>query len=330
MLLAGDIGGTKTVLALFSAEAGPHEPLVKERFDSADYASLTDIVSEFVQRHQPALSAACFGVAGPVHHNRVQVTNLPWVVDGNQLSRILGDKPVYIINDLVAIASSVPLLEPDDRVLLKDGQVVGDTPIAILAPGTGLGEAFLFWDGQRYRPIPSEGGHKDFGPATPLELALLDHLRPRLGHVSYERVCSGIGIPNLYAFFRDTGRYSEPEWLAEELAAAEDPTPIIVRTAQEEKANICVATLDLFMAILGNEAGNMALQVLSAAGVYLGGGIPPRILTQLQKGTFQAAFVNKGRFSRFLDGVPVYVIMNGNVALYGAANHGFLMTGERT
>ena len=330
MLLAGDIGGTKTVLALFAADAGPHEPLVEERFDSSDYASLADIVTEFLEKHGPEINAACFGVAGPVNNNRVQVTNLPWVVDGDHLGRVLGGRPVTVLNDLAAIASSIPMLERDDVVILKEGQAVAEAPIAILAPGTGLGEAFLFWDGQRYRPLASEGGHKDFGPATPLELALLDHLRPRMGHVSYERVCSGIGIPNLYAFFRDTGRQVEPEWLADELATAEDPTPIIVQAAQEKKANICVATLDLFMAILGNEAGNLGLQVLSAGGVYLGGGIPPRILPQLQGGIFQTAFVNKGRFARFLDGVPVSVIMNPRVALFGAANHGFLMTGERT
>lgn len=329
MLLAGDIGGTKTVLALFSAEAGPHEPIVEERFDSSAYPSLAEIITEFVGKHNPALSAACFGVAGPVHNNRVQVTNLPWVVDGDHLNHVLGGRLVYILNDLAAIASAVPMLVPDDLVVLKEGQAVPNAPIAILAPGTGLGEAFLFWDGQRYRPIPSEGGHKDFGPATPLELALLDHLRPRMGHVSYERVCSGIGIPNLYAFFRDTGRYPEPEWLRDALAAAEDQTPIIVKAAQEKRANICVATLDLFMSILGNEAGNLALQVLAAGGVFLGGGIPPRIVPQLQKGDFQTAFVNKGRFARFLDGVPVSVIMNPKAALFGAANHGFLMTGER-
>ena len=325
MLLAGDIGGTKSVLALFSDELGPHHCIEEARYASADHDSLATIVADFVGRYDVRPAAACFGVAGPVQDNRVQVTNLPWQVDGRALSSALGGVPVFLLNDLEAIANAIPILEPEDVEILKLGEVEPEGPIAVVAPGTGLGEAFLFWDGRRYRAIPSEGGHTDFAPATPLELELLAYLQPRLGHVSYERVCSGIGLPNLYAFLRDTGKHPEPAWLRDELNQAEDATPIIVESAQAGRAPICEATLELFLAILGSEAGNMVLQVLATGGVYLGGGIPPRILPQLQGDTFLRAFTRKGRFSDLLGRVQVEVIVDPRSALHGAANYGLLM-----
>ena len=325
MLLAGDIGGTKTILALISAEGGPHQPIIEIRYSSDEYNSLADIVIEFLAESGAKPESATFGVAGPVHDERVQVTNLPWVVDAMMLKRVLDGAPIHLLNDLESIAYSIPALESSDLAPVKPGRRQPEGPIAVIAPGTGLGEAFLFWDGYRYRPIPSEGGHTDFAPATPLELELLAYLQPRLGHVSYERVCSGLGIPNLYAFFRDTGKYSEPLWLSQQLKNLEDPTPVIVKSAQERSAKICEATLDLFLAILGSESGNLVLQVLATGGVYLGGGIPPRILAELRSDTFLDAFTQKGRFSDFLSSVPVDVIVNSKAALFGAANHGLLM-----
>ncbi len=322
MVLAGDIGGTKTVLALYSEERGPHRPVHESRYESDDHPSLATIISHFLEMTGTQPLLATFGVAGPVHDRKVQVTNLPWVVDGRVLETLLGGSPVYLLNDLEAIAYSIPTLESGDVEVIKPGQPSADGPIAIIAPGTGLGEAYLFWDGQGYRPIASEGGHTDFAPATPLELELLDYLMPRLGHVSYERVCSGVGIPNLYAFLRDTGKYEEPSWLQAELDEAEDPAPVIFQAALGRAAEICTATLDLFMAILGSEAGNLVLQVLATGGVYLGGGIPPRIIPQLRGQTFLEAFARKGRLTRLLLDVPVFVITNPNAALLGSANHG--------
>ena len=330
MLLAGDIGGTKSVLALFSDEFGPHHCIEEARYASADYDSLSTIVCDFISRYDVCPATACFGVAGPVHGNRIQVTNLPWQVDGRTLSDVLQGVPVYLLNDLEAIANAIPILEPEDVEVMKPGEVEPEGPIAVVAPGTGLGEAFLFWDGQRYRAIPSEGGHTDFAPATALELELLSYLQPRLGHVSYERVCSGIGMPNLYAFLRDTGKFPEPAWLAAELAQSDDPTPVIVQAAQAGKAPICEATLDLFLAILGSEAGNMVLQVLATGGVYLAGGIPPRILPQLRGDTFLRAFTRKGRFSDLLGRVQVEVIVDSRSALHGAANYGLVMAAAGT
>jgi len=328
MYLAGDIGGTKTVLALFSREGGPHRPLVEGRYSSREFGSLAHIVADFITLHDAAPLAASFGVAGPVQEGKVRVTNLPWEVDADLLSQSLHDAPVYLLNDLEAIAHAIPMLEEADLVTLKSGEREATGPIAVVAPGTGLGEAYLFWDGKRYQPIPSEGGHTDFAPATSLELELLAYLQPRLGHVSYERVCSGLGIPNLYQFLHDCGKYETPGWLQEELATAEDATPVIVRSALENSSAICEATLDLFIGILGSEAGNLVLQVLATGGVYLGGGIPPRIVPQLQGKTFLEAFTRKGRFTDLLFRVSVDVITNPNAALFGAANHCLTMADE--
>lgn len=324
MLLAGDIGGTKTVLALFTEEGGPHQPISKMRFESDEFKSLSLIVEEYLSKTGATPKAATIGVAGPVQDDVVQVTNLPWVVNAKTLRTLLRTNEVFLLNDLEALAYSIPVLEEDDLAQVKGGVRQSDGPIAVIAPGTGLGEAYLFWDGQRYRPVPSEGGHTDFAPATPLELELLAYLQPRLGHVSYERVCSGLGIPNLYAFFRDTGKFEEPGWLKAELIEAEDPTPIIFKYAQNGAAEICRATLTLFLSILGSEAGNLVLQVLATGGVYLGGGIPPRILPQLREEPFIKAFTQKGRFTDFLMSVPVDVITNSQAALLGAANHGLI------
>lgn len=326
MLLAGDIGGTKTILALFSQEKGPHRPLVLTRFESDQYPSLETIVRKFLAANSAILSAvtlgaAVFGIAGPIRQRRVQVTNLPWVIDADSLEAVVNSE-VVLLNDLEAVANAIPYLVEEDVVLLRSGTAEPRKPIAVIAPGTGLGEAFLVWNGTHYQALPSEGGHTDYAPATPLELELLTFLQPRLGHVSYERVCSGIGIPNIYTFLKESGRYPEPAWLAEALGAAEDLTPIIFSSALEKEEPICRAAVDLFVAILGSEAGNLVLQLLATGGVYLAGGIPPRILPQLKTGLFEEAFLRKGRFTGLLQPVPIYVVTDPLAALYGTAGFG--------
>jgi len=323
MLLAGDIGGTKTDLAVFSPEAGPRAPLAEGRFPSADYPSLEALVREFLSQMDVKVERASFGVAGPVVAGRATITNLPWVMDEEQLQAALHLSSVRLLNDLNAIAHAVPFLEPAGLHTLNEGhQPAPDGNIAIVAPGTGLGEAFLTWDGSRYRPHASEGGHADFAPTNSLEIELLRYLHDRFEHVSYERVCSGRGLPNIYAFLKDSGYADEPAWLAEQLAAADDPTPVIVNTALARECELCVATLDTFVSILGAEAGNLALKVLASGGVYLGGGIPPRILPALEQERFMEAFRSKGRMSDLLASVPVHVILNPKAALLGAACHG--------
>jgi len=323
--LAGDIGGTKTVLALFSIDQGPFQPVEKAVFPSRGFVSLEEILRIYLKNKSIRIQSASFGIAGPVYKDRVKTTNLPWMVEAGLLSQVIGGAPVWLLNDLMAIAYAVPYLRPADIHTVNSGVPDSHATLGVVAPGTGLGEAFLIWEGNHYRPHPSEGGHDNFGPSNLAELELLNFLMPRLGHVSYERVCSGSGLPNLYAFFRDSGRYPEPEWLRTELAQAVDPTPVIVRAAIEKRAEICEATLDQFVAILGSEAGNLALKVLSTGGVYLGGGIPPRIIPFLEKEIFMKAFKHKGRFSGALAKVPIHVILNPELALIGAAWHGFDM-----
>jgi glucokinase len=328
-LLVADIGGTKTILAVFSQQSGPHRPLLEATFPSKDYPSLEAVLAAFLADKAPEhVTEAVFGVAGAVVDGRAQVTNLPWLIDSQALSRDL-KFPVHLVNDLEAIASAVPFLTGADLETINPGNRVNDGTIGVIAPGTGLGEAYLTWDGHGYRPHASEGGHADFAPTTPTELALLTYLQPRFGHVSYERVCSGSAIPNLYEFLRDTACYPEPDWLKQALPTVSDSTPVIMRAAQHNKAEIATAVLDLFVSILAGEASNLCLKMLATGGIYLGGGIPPRILPQLKKPAFMATFSQKGRFAELLSHVPVHVIGNPKVALLGAAYHSQLFASLR-
>ncbi len=328
MLLAGDIGGTKTNLAVFSHEARWRVPLAEETFPSAQYPSLEALVREFLSHIDLPVDHASFGVAGPVVAHRATITNLPWVMEETQLSQALNIPSVRLLNDLDAIAHAVPYLESTDLHTLNVGQPVPEGAIAVIAPGTGLGEAFLTWDGSHYQAHTSEGGHADFAPTNALEIDLLRYLLERFPHVSFERVCSGRGIPNIYAFLKDRDYAEESPDLAKQLATADDRTPIIFNAALSEEApsELCIATLNAFVSILGAEAGNLALKVLATDGVYLGGGIPPRILSFLENGRFMQAFLHKGRFSGLLAHVPVHIILSPNVALLGAARHGFETT----
>lgn len=323
ILLAGDIGGTKTDLALFSPERGPRVPLSEATFPSAQYPGLEAVVQEFLGRARSPVSAACFGVAGPVTDGQARITNLPWVINERGLCEALHLTSVRLLNDLDAIAHAVPTLQPVDLYTLHAGNAVPGGAIAVIAPGTGLGEAFLTWDGRSYRAHPSEGGHTDFAPSNALELEMLRYLQQRFGHVSYERVCSGRGLPNIYAYLKATGYAEEPGWLSEELAAAADSTPIIIRAALDDRpCPLCRLTLDTFASILAAEAGNLALKILATGGVYLGGGLPRRILSVLSGEGFMQAFKRKGRFADVLERIPVHVILNPKVGLLGAAIYG--------
>lgn len=319
-VLVGDVGGTKTALAVVSEEAGPRAPLARATYPSAGYPGLEAVVGEFLRATSFSVDRASFGVAGPVVRGRATVTNLPWVLDEEQLRHDLGLKAVRLLNDLVALATAVPHLEADDLLTVNRGLRDPHGAIAVIAPGTGLGEAFLTWDGTRYRAHPSEGGHTDFAPRTPVERDLLSYMeRHGEEHVSYERVCSGLGLPHIYGFLKEQGDFPEPPWLARTLARSPDPTPVIVAAALDQRCELAVETLRLFVSILGAEAGNLALKVLATGGVYVGGGIPRRIVPALQDGTFLRAFVAKGRLSRLLEQIPVSLIVNPDAALLGAA-----------
>lgn len=322
MLLAGDIGGTKTTLALFATDERPSVPVAEATFPSAEYSGLEVIVREFLSRSSARVERAGFGVAGPVVSGRATITNLDWVVDAAALAATLGLGSVALINDLVAIATAVPYLGPGDLVTLNPGEPEAGGAIAVIAPGTGLGEAYLTWNGHSYDAHPSEGGHTDFAPASAEQVALLHYLLERFGHVSYERVCSGLGIPNIYAWLRDSGQYPEPDDLRRLREAADDPTPMIVMSGLDGHSALCRATLEIFVSILAAEAGNLALKVLATGGVYIGGGIPPRILSVLTPERFMPVFAAKGRLSGLLAKMPVHVITNPRVALLGAAYAG--------
>lgn len=320
--LAGDIGGTKTRLALFSHEGGACEALEKESFLSQDHDSLEAILRVYLQDKPYQISGASFGIAGPIIGDKARVTNLSWVVDKDSLQGYLDGVEVHLLNDLHAISSAVPNLQSGDIEELIPGETMAHGAIGVIAPGTGLGEGFLIWDGERYQPHPSEGGHTSFGPETSLQLELLNYMDKIYNHVSYERVCSGLGIANLYAFLRNVKGLEEPEWLHEQLQETAEPTPIIAEVALEGKAEICVQTMDLFVSILGSEAGNLALTLLATGGIYLGGGIPRRIMPLLRGETFKQGFLDKGRFADMLTRVPVYVITHPHAGVFGAACHG--------
>ena len=325
LLLAGDIGGTKAQLGLFSFQDNRPALLKEETFVSANYAGLAPLVSEFLERQNIAVHGACFGVAGPVREGRADLTNLPWRVDERQLASALNMDRVVLINDLTALTEAIPWLAPQDLFTLNAGTPDPGGAMAVIAPGTGLGEAFLIRNGDNYRIAPSQGGHADFAPTTPLEIHLLQHLRPQTGHVSFEDVCSGPGIRNLYRFLEETGQSEIPAWFEEKLAAGAEPTPLIIEAAVNTDRSCPAArdALDLFLSILGAEAGNLALKVLATGGVFLGGGIPPRILPALRKGPFLTSFFAKGPMAPLMTGIPVHVILDHQAALYGAALHGY-------
>ena len=324
LLLVGDIGGTKTDLMILASAAGHFAPLERARLQSAEYPNLSSLLQEFLSTAGVRVARACLDVAGPVVDGRAQLTNLPWDVDGAQLCRELDLQAVDILNDLAAVAHAIPALEARDLLTLNTGSERPRGTKAIIAPGTGLGEAFLVWNGQGYQPCPSEGGHADFAPPTRALEALLPYMRKRVEHVSYELVCSGIGIPYLYEFFRDCGGDRESPALAKELALTHDRTPLIIAHALDTRSPcpLCRAALEAFVAILGAEAGNLALKVFALGGVYIGGGISPRLIPLLKEETFLSAFCNKGRFSQLLAGLPVWLITNPDVALIGCAAYG--------
>ena len=321
MLLAGDVGGTKTNLALYSTD-GDLVPEVQKTFASAGYPSLEAVAIEFLAETGATVERAVVGVAGPVVEGKCAVTNLPWTMDEEVLKRELGLVEAKLLNDLEATAYGVPHLEAEDLFVLNDAPARSGTK-AVIAPGTGLGEAILFFKDGRYHVLPSEGGHVDFGPNSLFEIELLRYLMGKFAHVSYERVCSGLGLPFIYEYLRDNRYAPELPSVAQALREAADPTPVLVRAAMSGECELCIAALNTFVSVLGAEAGNLALKVMATGGIYVGGGIPPRILPKLRDGTFMAAFVNKGRFADTLSHVPVYVVLNPKTALLGAAWYGF-------
>jgi glucokinase len=318
MILAGDIGGTNSRLAFYEANNGIIRQVSAAVYPSQEFSSLDEIVLKFVATSKVQPDTVCLGVAGPVRNGRVEASNLPWVIDAKRLAEELHIENTTLINDLEANAWGIATLEPGDVVPLNRprGNSIGNQ--AVIAAGTGLGEAGMFWDGSQYRIFASEGGHCDFASRNDLEADLLRYLRARFGHVSYERIVSGPGLVNVFHFLRDTGRGTEPAWLTEEMAHS-DPAAAISRSAMQGKCALCEQSVDLFVSIFAAEAGNLALKTMALGGVYLGGGIAPKMVSKLSGPLFMQSFVAKGRMQHLLESIPVIVIMNDKTALQGAA-----------
>ena len=323
MLIAGDIGGTKTDLAIYSLESGPHAPLAQAQFPSADFPSLQAMVMRFLAQVKTAVEHACFDVAGPVIDGHVKTTNLPWVMDEISLAKELNLESVHLMNDLEAVAHAVPVLRPIDLITLNEGQPVSRGTIAVIAPGTGLGESFLTWDGSQYVAHSSEGGHSDFAPTDQQQIRLLESLLQRFDHVGVERVCSGIGVPNIYEYLRDYEHVPETPEIAQLVYSAKDRTKAIVETgtASNIPSQLCRTTVELLASILAGEAGNLALKVFATGGVYLAGGVAVHMLDLLKEPRFMQVFGRKGRFKEFMGRIPVHVIV-APAALVGAASLG--------
>ncbi len=326
VLIAGDIGGTKTDLAIYSKESGPHAPLASVEVHSSDYPSLQAVVAEFLSHTKISVEAASFDVAGPVIDGHVKTTNLPWVMDESSLETELNLKSVHLMNDLEAVARAVPVLRSADLITLNQGDAEPNGPIAVIAPGTGLGESFLTWDGSRYRAHSSEGGHSDFAPTNKSQIRLLQFLLERFDQVGVELVCSGLGMPNIYEYFRDVEKIPEAPEVAKLIMSAKDQTKAIVECALDAKnpSQLCRATVDTLVSILGAEAANLVLKVFATGGVYMAGGVAVHLIDILREPQFKQAFFNKGRFKNLMKRIPVHLI-TAQAALVGAATFGLEM-----
>lgn len=327
MILAGDIGGTSTRLACFELIDGRLRPAIMQKFPSRDYRGLAEIVSAFAAQHRIRIAHAAFGIAGPVRAGRVVTTNLPWIVEQATLAHALGVDAVWLLNDLEANTYGIAMLGAEDFALLNAGAADAQGNIAVIAAGTGLGEAGAVWDGQRLLPFACEGSHADFAPRDELEAELLLHLRQRYEHVSWERVVSGPGLCHLYEFLRDTGRGVEQPWVCERMRNG-DPAAVIAEAALAGRCELCVHALDRFVALYAAEAGNLALKVMATGGVYLGGGIAPKIIDKLMAPVFVRSFCAKGRMRGLLEAMPVRVVLNDETALLGAARYAALRAGR--
>jgi glucokinase len=326
MLIAGDIGGTKTDLAIFSSEAGPLVPLAQTKVHSADYPNLQAIVKEFLSKEKKPVDRACFAVAGPVIGGRVKTTNLPWMIEENSLAveLNLNRQSVHLINDLEAIAHAVPILRPSDVETINPGSAVPKGAIGVIAPGTGLGESFLTWDRSTYLPHSSEGGHADFAPTDRRQIGLLEYMLKKFDHVSFEHVCSGIGIPNIYAYLREVEQIEQDREVTALIDAVQDRTAAIVAHGlggDSNRSKLCTATVETFVSILAAEAANLAVKVLATGGIYIAGGVAVHLLEALKQPVFLQSFKRKGRFAELMSRIPIHVVVSP-AGLAGAATYG--------
>src|SRR5215467_7218712 len=322
MILAGDIGATRTRIAAFQADGNKLELVVEKTYRSQEHSGIAEIINAFIKTEGIPVHSACFGVAGPVRSGRSKISNLPWTIDSRELAVQLRLSSVGLINDLEAYAYGIDALESKDFVTLSEG--LGEDAEGnrvVIAARTGLGVAGLYWDGFRHHPFPCEGGHSDFAPKSDLEAELAHYLRSKYDHVSCERILSGPGLKNIYEFLRDTGKTEEPEWLKQQMSQAPDQPALISQLALEKKAAICDQALDIFVGVYGSETGNCALNFLATGGVFVGGNIASKIAPRMQEPVFMNSFLNKGRMRSLLADIPVKIVLNDNCGITGAARY---------
>jgi len=317
MILAGDIGGTHARLGLFE-RAGSIAPTVRATYLTREASGFEELIRRFLTEHPGTnLSSACFAIAGPIHNQCCHMTNIPWIIDARALSQHFAIPQVSLINDIEAHAMGLPLLHPEDLIVLQPGVKQVGTQAMVFA-GTGLGEAGIFWNGRQYYPVAGEGGHVDFAPRNDLEIELFLHLQKQYGHVSYERILSGAGLSAIYRFLISSARVRASQKVESEMQT-KAPSHVITEWGKTGKDEACVQTLDLFLSIYGAEAGNMALKFLSVGGVYIGGGIAAHLVEAVKKSSFLSSFSDKGRFQGLLESMPVSIVSSDESALLGAA-----------
>jgi glucokinase len=321
MILAGEIGATRTRLAAFDTESNRLKCVVEKTYPSQEHTGLAEILPQFTRTEGIPVHSACFGVAGPVRDGRSKISNLPWTIDAKELAAQLKLPAVGLLNDLEAYAYGIDALESKDFVSISSGSENAEGNRAVISAKTGLGMAGLFWDGFRHHPFACEGGHADFSPRDPVQIELLAYLQKKYGRVSCERVLSGPGIHDIYDFLRATKKAEEPVDLRDQLNAVADPSPLISRLALERKFPICEQTLSIFVDVFGAEAGNCALRYMTTGGIYIGGVIAAKIAPKMQDGTFMMAFLDKGRMESILKDMPVQIITNDDCGLIGAARY---------
>ncbi len=326
IILAGDVGGTKANLAFYTLHNGKLELMVQKQFPSHDYANLHDLIAEFIEESRLQADHVCMAVAGPVVNGTCHATNLPWIIDAAILAQRLGFRQIELMNDLEANAHGIYELSEDDFVTINQGDKKIHGNVGVISAGTGLGEAGIIFEDRKMRPFASEGGHCDFAPSNQIQLELLQYLRKRLDHVSYERVLSGQGLQHIYEFLRDENKFPEPAWLAESLKT-NDPPAVISESGLENQTEICSEALNIFTDIYGAEAGNLALKLMATGGIYIGGGIAPKMIKKLSEARFLESFIDKGRLRSVLLSIQIKVIMNDKTALLGAARCALMHAG---
>ena len=321
MILAGEIGATRTRLAAFDTEGNNLQRVVEKAYVSQSHNGLPEIIADFILTEGIPVHSACFGVAGPVKKGRSKISNLPWTIDARDLAKQLKLETVGLLNDLEAYAYGVDALGEKDFVTLNEGSEDAEGNRAVISARTGLGMAGLYWDGFRHHPFACEGGHTDFAPRNALETELLAYLQKKHGRISCERILSGPGIKNIYDFLRDSGKAEEPQWLKDRMAAAPDPPALISQFALEGRSPICDQALSIFVSIYGAETGNCALNFLSTGGIFLGGSIAAKIVPKMKDPIFMQSFLDKGRMSTLLQEVPVKIVLNDDAGIMGAARY---------